>query len=199
MRLNNPKKFAVLEGIDYAGKTTIAEGLSNYVGSPILSSPPLPFKKIKREILEMAAPLARLCYFLGSNVQISTEVRNRMGSAHVICDRYIWSTIAYHAAMEQMSVESLMPFVEQVRPSLLLPNFVFFLTVRRDVQLLRAKTRSESGIQRDLLMSNDFQNRLSLAYDEARKLIGLVKWVSIDTSELTIQETLSRILETFGV
>lgn len=111
----------------------------------------------------------------------------------VICDRYVWSTLAYHSAWENVSPESMIniawPFVNY----LAMPQMVVFLKVSRESQKLRSKNRPENNFQFNLLMSDEFQLRLSNAYLKAKNLIK-VPWIEIDTSQMSFSESVEGIV-----
>lgn len=192
----DPKRhiFLVLEGIDGTGKTTIARQLSNAISGQYIKSPPEPFAVIKQHVLETATPTARFTYFLCSNIQLSSLAESLLDRTHVVTDRYIWSTIAYHAAIENIPPMRLKHLVTPFQKFLMMPDFVIYLMVSREVQLLRLKDRVDDELQRDLLMSDQFQQRLRKAYRGVRDFFK-VTWVEIDTSHMSVSATVHAIEE----
>jgi dTMP kinase len=193
MNTSSPKPFIVLEGADLSGKTTIANLLAQSLDAKLLKSPPSPFEGIKQSVLEDSAPLARFYYFLASNLQISKMANEIIADKQVICDRYLWSTIAYHSAIENISPQDLVKFVEPLLQFMLMPNVVVYLTVNRQSQLSRAKDKTDDRFQLDLLLSDKFQRKLNAAYEKTKNLIK-VAWLEVDTSNLSISETLQEIV-----
>lgn len=188
------KQFFVLEGTDLSGKTTIAKLLAHSQNAELLKSPPVPFESIKQYVLENGAPLARFCYFLASNLQISSMAREILTKKSVVCDRYLWSTIAYHSAIESISPQKIVRIVEPLLPAFLIPSCLIYLKVDRQTQLSRANGRADDRLQRGLLLSENFQQRLTMAYEEIKNVLNAPR-IEVDTSELTVSESLKRILD----
>mgnify|MGYP000250471117 CR=1 FL=1 len=190
--------FIVFEGIDGAGKTSIAKELAKSIHGLYIQSPPKPFDQIKQRVLENAVPIARFLYFLSSNIQLSELAKSALRKNHVVSDRYIWSTIAYHSALENISPNELKAIVMPFMKFLIMPDYVVFLTVKRKIQLQRLRNRVENGLQKRLLVSNDFQTRLKEAYRYSKELFD-VNWIEIDTSYKSIHELVSIIRHTIKV
>ena len=187
------RPFLVLEGVDLSGKTTIAALLAQELGAKLMKSPPFPFETIKQSVLECAAPLARFCYFIASNTQISKMASDVLANQPVVCDRYIWSTIAYHSAIENIPPQGLVNIVEPLIGSLRMPNLVVFLRVSRQAQLVRAKNKVDDQLQRNLLVSERFQQELNEAYEKTKELIQ-APCIEVDTSESSISESVQEII-----
>ncbi len=176
----------MFEGIDGSGKSTVAELVAKQVRGMYLKSPPLPFSMAKQRILETAAPAARLLYFIASNIEITQIVNRTLPKRHVIVDRYLWSTFAYHAAIEGISISSMRPIWKALCSYLRLPDLVIFLTAERKTQLRRLSNRSDDALQIRLLRSGRFQRDLRRAYSLTRRMWP-VPWIEIDTSKKTAE------------
>ena len=184
--------FFVLEGLDAAGKTTVASLLGEYAGIETIETPSPPLGDVKQRALESLPPLSRLLYFMSANFDIAERHVQLTQGRTVVVTRYIWSTIAYHAAIENLPVPIV---VEPLRPlldRLLLPEKVVFLKVSRAEQLRRLTSRHETGLARRLSLSHEFYTRLCLAY-EATLSVVRVPTVWINTTELSVSETVSRV------
>jgi deoxyguanosine kinase len=182
MAMGSKKLFVVFEGVDGSGKSTVAELVAKQVHGMYLKSPPLPFSKLKQNMLETAAPAARLVYFIASNIEVTQIVNRTLPNKHVIVDRYLWSTFAYHSAIEGIPLSSMRPIWTVLASNLRLPDYVVFLTTKRRAQLRRISDRSDDALQVRLLKSSRFQRNLRRAYGLTKR-IWPVPWIEIDTSE----------------
>src|SRR5262249_37314372 len=91
--------FVVLEGIDGSGKTTVGQLTTralNESGIPCVyvKSPSEPFSVIASDIARIDDVDVRFMFFLASVRHISEQIREKLANASVICDRYIYSTLA---------------------------------------------------------------------------------------------------------
>ena len=176
------KLFVVFEGADGSGKSTVAELVANRVHGKYLKSPPPPFSELKQKMLETATPVARFVYFIAANIEVTRIVNETLRNKNAIVDRYLWSTFAYHAAIENVNPESMRPIWSALSSELRLPDVVVFLTVERRSQLERLSDRSDDALQVRLLKSNQFQRRIAQAY-RLTKSMWPVPWIEIDTSD----------------
>jgi dTMP kinase len=175
-------RFIVVEGIDGAGKSTVASSLSANVDISCLETPQQPFLTIKQQVLEQAAPLARLLYFMAANAQMSETVSALVNIQDVVLIRYVWSTVAYHAAIERLKVDEVLPVCDPLIHRVKMPDLVVFLDVDREVQKLRLKDRIDDKLQTVLGESDDFHERLKVAYQDAFSAIQVPHLV-VDTTK----------------
>ena len=136
---NNSKyKFIVIEGIDGSGKTTIANALSEQLSCHIYKPPPKVISDCQipplseeitlREFVDKRAfdiPQARFLFYLLGIVQASTEICSLLQTNHVICDRYIASTLVYHQVLD--------PSIKSVKfdwLNVVSPDYQFLLTIQ---------------------------------------------------------------------
>ena len=192
--MGSKNRFVAFEGIDGGGKSTVAELVAKQVHGIYLKSPPPPFSSLKQEILETVDPVARLVYFAASNIEITRLVNRALLKKHVIVDRYLWSTFAYHAAIEGIALSSLRPIWTAIGSYLRLPDVVVFLTVKRRTQLRRLSNRSDDALQVRLLRSNRFQRNLRRAYGRT-KAIWPVPRIEIDTSTKSAEAVAREVTE----
>ncbi|MFQ5512453.1 MAG: dTMP kinase [Candidatus Krumholzibacteriia bacterium] len=164
--------FIVLEGIDGAGTTTQAAMLHQYMvdrGRPVsLTREPTdaPLGRFIRETLsgtigsgegEPFVPSeGALCLlFAADRIEHSRVIdRARSQGSHVVCDRYILSSIAYQSRDPGISAER----VVEVNRGCSVPDMTFFLDVSVDECLRRLETRNDSPTlyeKRDILEAID--------------------------------------------
>ena len=91
--------FVVIEGIDGVGKTTVAELLASMLNAELIKTPLPPFEAFRTFYDECGNPTARFLYYLSVVVLSSSKIHEILEKRDVICDRYIFSTIAYDYAM----------------------------------------------------------------------------------------------------
>src|SRR5882762_7072766 len=117
----NKYKFIVLEGIDGAGKSTVSRRLAKAIGAKLYRTPPPGFSATRRIIDADAELPSRFLFYLSSVVYASEAIRKLIRQQHVVCDRYLVTTVAYHRAMGLALDLNLQNF------NLIEPDFTFFL------------------------------------------------------------------------
>lgn len=177
-------RFFVIEGSDATGKSTLGARLGAERFTTFVECPPEPLGGIKAEVFKSLDPLARLLYFISGNAQLSS-IADRVGTGNSLVGvRYIWSTIAYHSAIEGMEVATTLSILESALPRLTMPESVIFLTVQEPVQKRRMAERGEL-IQGSPAETAKFEARLSDCFREAFELLP-VPVITMDTSETTV-------------
>jgi deoxyguanosine kinase len=180
----------VLEGVDAAGKSAVAQGLAARGQAIVVESPPAPLATIKGAVLEELAALPRLLYFMAANLHISAQVQAATAEQPLVAVRYIWSTLAYHATIERVTVASVIGRIGPFLDELAMPTSVFYLTADDSIRASRMAARSESGLSRDLSVSRPFQDLLQRNYDEVFQLLP-VDVVRLDTTVTTLDATVA--------
>ncbi|MDP3244450.1 MAG: dTMP kinase [bacterium] len=141
-------KLIVLEGIDGVGKTTIAKMIKRELGrhhikSVIYESTEKKnsgFNILKPFIKKYAAKLSinsSLFFYLSSTLLKSEIIKKMLKNKWVICDRYIYSTLAYHKI--KGATKSLLPNLNKF--PIIKPDFSFLITVDDKTRLQRVKKR----------------------------------------------------------
>lgn len=187
--------FVVIEGADCSGKTTVGEILSHRSGITTIETPPPPFASIKSPVLNTCTPMARLLYFLASDAEVGAKAQATNGLTLAI--RYLWSTFAYHIAIFDLEVEDIRVFIDASKASIPLPDMVVYLDVDRNQQLRRAQSRPDTGLQYDLMRSEEFQAKLRRSYSLIRNEFP-TRWVMIDTSKLSPDLVANELLSAVG-
>jgi dTMP kinase len=157
----DPKRgrFFVMEGIDGAGTTTQAHRLDKHLrdqGIPsFLTREPTdhPVGRLIREALsgQLVSPdslrkiplsEAALCLlFAADRIEHSVDIETiRNNGTHVICDRYLLSSIAYQSVDPHISPER----VIEVNQGIAVPDVTFLLNVPVDQCLKRLEQRADS-------------------------------------------------------
>ena len=177
--------FVSIDGVDGVGKTTVAKLLAADGSFRFHKSPAGPFAQLREEVDAHATPLERYCFYRLATQFDSVQVTQLLEVSHVICDRYITSTAAYHIAMDAR----IRVIHDEV--GLIKPHFAFLLCARsevRDKRLLeRAKISSDIEIERN----STFLDRVA----EIFMSFGLIY---IDTSDITAEEVAKTIKHTIA-
>jgi thymidylate kinase len=130
-----------LEGVDGAGKTTLARELALAlsqagIGARVLLGVPSPFSEIRERINRIEDVDLRYLFYMACNKETSRLAREMLKQHYVICDRYVYSTLAYHEAFgantAAVDVEAL---------QLLVPDFAFLVTVDEATRRSRLQER----------------------------------------------------------
>ena len=179
----NGPGFICIEGIDGSGKTTTARLLAQALRGTYYKTPPEPFAGIRSIIDRRATPCARFHFYLASVVFASVEIERLRAIGPVVCDRYLYSTIAYHIAMD----EGLRPPAEL--PGVAKPDLSVLLVAEEGVRLrrLRARHTHQDNCDRRFEGNTAF---MSQVLREFRKM-GLIE---IDTTHLAPTEVVESIL-----
>lgn len=160
--------FIVFEGIEGAGKTTQAKNLYEYLNSigkkSILTREPGGTKTGKkiREILlsdtdEMFPPKAELfLYEADRNFHIHNVIKpNLEKGINVICDRYIYSSLAYQGYARGLDI-NLIKTLNDIATDGVYPDIVFLIDIPVEVSLQRLGNKKDR-IEKEGI---DFHKRL---------------------------------------
>jgi len=114
--------FVVLEGFDGAGKSTTAAHLADQIKGVVYRTPSAPYLAIRDDVDRHASFVERTLFYAAAVARASSEIERLLQSSHVICDRYLGSTVAYH--------EPVWPMAKMLRAlPVLQPDLTVVLTV----------------------------------------------------------------------
>lgn len=181
--------FISLDGVDGAGKTTVAKLLAVDGSCQYHKSPAGPFAQLRKEVDAHATPLERYCFYRLATQFDSKQIRQLLKTKPVVCDRYIASTAAYHIAMDARIR------VIHDETGLLKPHFAFLLGVRSEIRNKRLLERATALSDANLEKNSTFLDHVS----EIFMSFGLTY---IDTSDITTEEvatTIKRIVAQGGM
>ena len=142
-------KLIIFEGIDGVGKTTLSKLLQNKLEK-------LGFKTVRYEDIEeknsgfnqikpfikTQVPIdSSLLFYIASAIYKSQQIKELLKHNWVICDRYIYSTFAYHKIRNANM--SFIPDMKRI--PIRLPDFLFLIKVNDAIRLKRTKARSDNN------------------------------------------------------
>lgn len=173
--------FVVLEGLDGVGKSTCAKLLAAQCGGVCVATPMQPFRQMCQEIDAIEDLNSRFHFFLSAVVSASIVIDRLLTNQTVICDRYLYTTLAYHRAMgvltEHINIARL-PIVE--------PSHVFMLTATEEVRHRRLSERGLSPWDKKFL--NDVLVR------RLKEEFNRFKMISVDTTNICPAEVVKILL-----
>lgn len=141
-------KLVVFEGIDGVGKTTICHLLRDalwrekqiraviFEDVEDLKSG---FNSIKPFVKKHVPIQGSLLFYLSSAIYKSVFIKKLLRTSWVICDRYVYSTLAYHRVKGADT-----KFVDWQRVPIVMPDYAFLIIVADKNRLRRVKMRKES-------------------------------------------------------
>jgi dTMP kinase len=149
---SDKSRFIVLEGLDGAGTTTQAARLHEYFTKlktdSFLTREPTdgPIGKLLRDVLTGRLMRHRLAeremalLFAADRLEHSRLVESKLlTGSHVVCDRYIFSSLAYQTLDPSISAK----WVTEINAGFAKPHMTVFLSVPVDECLRRIDERNE--------------------------------------------------------
>jgi thymidylate kinase len=176
--------FIVLEGLSGVGKTTVGAFLAAHLGGTFVSTPPSTWAPMRATVDETDDWDARYLWYLAGVVRTGHEVLCRLMAEHVVCDRYILSTLCHHRVMgvDVLDYEDCITRFRLPRP-----DVTVLLVCDHDVRHRRIALRGATANDR----------REAAGHIEERGLAEYMKHItcSIDCTALTVEQVASRILQ----
>ncbi|ASJ75773.1 dTMP kinase [Granulosicoccus antarcticus] len=175
-------KLIVIEGMDGAGKSTVSGLLSKLLNNREYSTINMSsvfegFLTSAKYVNDNCGVDAHYLYFLSSVKHCSDTIEKKLAHGNVVCDRYIYSTIAYHPTSE-LSVSVDISTLELVQP-----DFTFYLSVSDEsIRQERLNNRAQRSVSDRLIKTKgSYMDTVEKAYEE----LGLV---TIDCTTKTAQK-----------
>lgn len=179
---SSKNRFICFEGVDGAGKTTLAKLVAEELGYQYYASPPQIILPI-REVIYKYSNRVRVQYYELGNLITSEEVNHILDTESVVVDRYIYSTLAYHFG--------------DVTKGLTINDF------QRPDQIIYV-TASWDAIESRLLNRSDRKNSENIQYlklvaEEFKQILAQEKKVyRIDTTNKGVEDSLEEIKKILG-
>lgn len=184
-------KLIVFEGIDGVGKTTLSKLLQNKlvkqefktIRYEDIEEKNSGFNQIKPFIKTQVPINSSLLFYISSAIYKSQQIEKMLKHNLVICDRYIYSTLAYHKIRK--ADMSLIPNIKKI--PIRLPDFLFLIKVNDDIRLKRIKTRSNNNCYDFKIKTNkNFIGKMEKKLEEFKPII-------IDNSYTTPADIIEKI------
>lgn len=175
------RQFIVIEGIDGVGKTTAARHLAERSCSVLHHTPAGLWKKY-RHLADRCIPCIRCIYYTTATIFSSIKISKMIRSTSVVCDRYIFSTWAYHVVSDSFVsrlVLIIAPFLKQ-------PDYVFYLYVSPESRKERLNSRNDNT-------ASDYDENLQRKVHS--NYMSLKNIIPLDTTDMDSDEVAAVILQ----
>lgn len=196
MYRNGEHMFVVLEGIDGSGKSSVAKIVAEKISGRYFRTPapemadavvqtangPSP---MRRYIEDLGDVVTRYLYYLLVTAHASVQIKEMLKTSHVVCDRYLFSAIAYHQAIDPTLKE-----FSSAPLALLEPDITLHLTVSEEEQVRRIGGRGIDATGNSGWRDRDLELLKRVADEYA-----LLDVCEVSTSEKTIDQVVSDCLE----
>lgn len=174
--------FICLEGVDAVGKTEVSKCVAAKLGYQYYKSPGEPFAAIRNIVDENVDPLTRYFFYRAATQNDSRAIGELLKTSGVVCDRYIYSTFAFHGAMDTI-VQSLFELTK-----LIMPDQTFILTAVEEVRKARLAHRPDvKTLELNLALQR-----------QAERVFMTFGHPVVDTSRTTVEEAADIILAQIG-
>lgn len=171
--------FICLEGVDAVGKTEVSKCLAIKMGYQYYKSPGNPFAAVRGIVDNDIDPLTRYFFYRAATQHDSRVLTEMLEVSGVVCDRYIYSTFAFHGAMDN-HIQSLFELTQ-----LVMPNNTFLLSAREDVRERRLRERLDpKALELNLALQR-----------QAERIFKTFGHPIIDTSDTSVEEATNLILK----
>jgi dTMP kinase len=182
--------FIVFEGLDGSGSTTQAKLLTNYflqekvkalhTSEPTDSHLGKYIRKALQKEWTTSPEALQLLFTADRAHHLFTEIEPALSQGtHVVCDRYIWSTIAYG------SLKCDTQWLTSLNKNFRMPDIIFFLDVDVDTCLRRIQKR---GSELELFEEEKKLNKIRNTFQKlARDSSNAVSISGIQSPEETLE------------
>lgn len=178
-----------MEGLDGVGKSTCAKHLAKRINGKYVATPMHPFNTIRDGVDQLNDLTTRFHYYLSAIIGASSIIEQSLTTHPVVCDRYVYSTIAYHRAMGVS--------VGHINLDLLpicVPTCTFLLTANDEIRAKRIQIRENRNTQWDDIFVNDHA-----LLNCVKKEFSKFTMIEIDTAHLLVEDVVDILVQYIGV
>jgi thymidylate kinase len=179
-------KLISVEGVDGVGKTSLAKKLAERISGAFFTTPFRDLPQIYSQIESTDDGQTRFLYFLMCNSFLSNKLNTVLEKRHVITDRYIYSTLAYHSVIwKSQNVEKI---VESL--NLRMPDIIVYLYINDE------ETRWQRLQGRDITLCDlKFKGKIDQVdayYKHLLREDDNINIVAIENSDMKIDELIDK-------
>jgi dTMP kinase len=187
----------VFEGIDGVGKSSTARVLQQNllirgIGAICYEdweNKSDGFNSIKSFIKKDVSLESSLFFYIASSIHKSTLIKELLKKQWVICDRYVYSTVAYHLARGIKN--DVIPDISKL--PILIPDYYFLLKTEESIRIKRLQSRSSTT-------SDDLEPKtVGSFFDLMERSFELYNPKIINNSNVDIDVMVNQILKIIGV
>jgi dTMP kinase len=195
---NKRNRFILFEGVDGAGKSIVSEEVSKSLCSTFIESPTDQFGDVRKYVNSHTPMMGQFLFYMATNLDLSNTVKEKLEDNNVVCARYYFSSIVDYSARLGITPEEMMDKLPVTDNDFIQPDLTILLYVNETEQRNRINGRN-NGV-------NTHSDELCLNNQEYRRKItdgylGLAEkknWKVIDTSDIGIEEVVSRSIQCIG-
>ena len=171
-------KLIVIEGCDGSGKSSVAVGLAEKINGVYYKTPSKIFWEMRQKVEETKDWNLIFYFYLTGTLMANHEIGELLKTTHVVCDRYYYTTLAYHKCLGvkiPVGIDKL--FIP--------PDFSFCLYANKEEIKRRLAKRTYVG-------PHDFNFKLQ---NQVFKEFERFQLEFFDNSNLTVAESIQAILQ----
>ncbi|WP_254280768.1 dTMP kinase [Haloarcula marina] len=185
--MESSDQFAVIEGIDGAGKTTVCEHICEDRGYTYMTQPEDSWvgEVARRGLNEDVEPACDLFLHMAAHANQQTKLKSELQTGSVVMDRYYHSRVAYQAVQSDFSPKEIMDFH---RDWTIEPTQVIVLDLPAEVALDR---KEES---KDKFEKIEFLSQVRSVYKDAFGDRDEVHFLSADRPRQEVLNEVKRVL-----
>lgn len=188
-------RFIVVEGLDGAGKSTIARALATTIGATLLHTPHaevLPVRGFLEDAYE-DHPLARTLWYASTVAAVSDQVTATLArGGRVVCDRYLLSTLVY--AERRGAPDCLGEVARYLRCA----DVTVYLHVRPEVRRARIEARAGNSREDHVTFDPAVEALLDAGFRRRASDPIAGHFLALDSSDATPDDLVRRVCEMMG-